>query len=178
MAAFDPEADLGQDRAFRLLVNTSVTLFWRQQILDETVAWLSDHGYQIVRFNAAHWSTEADLHRDIAAALGFPGYYGRNLDALNDCMRDVVTQDYGWAPQTTGLVLVFSGYDAFTAHCPRPAHAVLDIMAEHSRSAALLGRRLMSLVHSNDPDIEFEPVGATPVMWNDAEWLDSKRRPD
>ncbi|QFZ18729.1 barnase inhibitor [Saccharothrix syringae] len=178
MAAFDPGADLSGDRAFRLLTNTSVTLFWRPQILDETIAWLSDHGYQIIRVDAAHWSTEADLHRDIAAAFSFPDYYGHNLDALNDCMRDVVSQDYGWTPHTTGLVLVFADYDAFATRCPSPAQAVLDIMAEHSRSASLFGHRLMCLVHSNDPRIHFAPVGATPVMWNDAEWLDSKRRPD
>jgi len=178
MEAFDPETDLGQDRAFRLLINTSVTLFWRRQILEETTAWLNAHGYQVTQIDAAHWSTEHDLHRDIAAALSFPDYYGHNLDALNDCMRDVVSQDYGWAPNTTGLALVFTGYDAFAAHCPRAAQVVLDITADHSRTAALFGHHLMCLVQSNDPDIRFEPVGATAVAWNDAEWLDSKRRPE
>jgi Barstar (barnase inhibitor) len=176
MAAFDPETDLSEDRAFWLLINTSVTLFWRPQVLDETTTWLSVHGYQVTRIDASQWSTEQDLHRDIAAALAFPDYYGRNLDALNDCMRDVVNQDYGWAPGTAGLVLVFTGYDAFAARCPRPAQIVLDVMANHSRSAALFGRRLMCLVQSNDPHIRFEPVGATAVAWNDAEWLNSKRR--
>lgn len=178
MAAFDPETDLSQDLAYRLLINTSVTLFWRPQVLDETTAWLSAHGYQVTGIDASQWSTEHDLHRDIAAALSFPDYYGRNLDALNDCMRDVVSQDYGWAPGTTGLALAFTGYDAFAARCPRAAQIVLDIMADHSRSAALFGRRLTCLIQSNDPHICFEPVGATAVTWNDAEWLDSKRRPE
>lgn len=46
----------------------------------------------------------------MAAALDFPDCYGRNLDALNDCMRNVVDHDYGWAREATGLVLVFDGY--------------------------------------------------------------------
>ncbi|MEV8514484.1 barstar family protein [Dactylosporangium sp. NPDC051484] len=175
MAVFDPGADLSEDLAFRLLSSTSVTLFWRPQVLDETTAWLSAHGYQVTRLDAAPWATEADLHRDIAAALAFPDYYGRNLDALNDCMRDVVGQAYGWAPDATGLVLVFTGYDAFAVRRPRAAQVVLDIVAERSRGAALFGRRLMCLVQSNDPRIRFEPVGATPVAWNDAEGLDSAR---
>jgi hypothetical protein len=83
--------------------------------LDDTTAWLSAHDYQVTRINAAHWATEHDLHHDIAQALDFPGYYGRNFAALNDCMRDVVSQDYGWAPHTTGLAVVFTGYDAFAA---------------------------------------------------------------
>jgi hypothetical protein len=30
-------------------------------------------------------------------------------------------------------------------------------------------------VHSGDPRLTFEPVGATAVMWNGAEWLDARR---
>jgi hypothetical protein len=176
VVAFDPRADLRQDRAFRLMVNTWVTLYWNRQVLAETTAWFSGHGYQVTSLNAMAWSTEDDLHRDIAAVLDFPGYYGRNLDALNDCMRDVVSQDYGWAPNTTGLVLVFTGYDAFAARCGRTAQVVLDILADQCRSAALVGRRLICLVQSDDPSIRFAPVGATPVLWNDAEFLDSTRR--
>jgi hypothetical protein len=119
---------------------------------------------------------EAELHRDIAAALDFPGYYGRNLDALNDCLRDVVTYDYGTSREATGLVLVFTGYDAFAGRCPRAAQTVLDILADRARSAALIGHRMCCLVQSNDPTIRFDPVGAMPVMWNDAEWLDSDRK--
>ena len=153
-----------------------MTLFWRPAILDDTTNWLIAHGYQVIRIDAPHWATESDLHRDIAAALSFPNYYGQNFDALNDCMRDVVSQDDGWVPDTTGLALVFTGYDAFAGCCRRAAQIVLNIMADQSRSAALFGRRLMCLVQSNDPHIRFEPVGATPVMWNDAEWLGSRRR--
>src|SRR6266516_6357923 len=103
VVAFDPEQDLDEDVGYRLTTNTSVTLFWQPQILDQTVAWLTEHGYQVTRLAAANWSSESDLHRNIAEALHFPGYYGRNLDALNDCMRDVVAQDYGWARGTTGV---------------------------------------------------------------------------
>jgi Barstar (barnase inhibitor) len=178
MAPFDPEADLSQDRAFWLLINTPVTLFWRRQVLEETTAWLSAHGYQVTSLDASQWFTEHDMHRDIAAALGFPDHFGRNLNSLDDCMRDVVTQDYGWVPDTAGLALAFTGYDAFAARCPCPAQIVLDIIADHSRSASLFGRRLMGLVQSNDPHIRFDAVGASSVMWNDAESLASKRRPE
>ena len=176
VAPFDSDADLNQDRGFRLLANTPVTLFWRRSVLDETTQWLIAHGYQVTFLDASSWNTEDDLHREVAEALNFPGYYGRNLDALNDCMRDVVNHDYGWGAESTGLALVFAGYDAFSRNCPRAAQVVLDIMADQSRSAALFGRRLMCLVQTNDPRIGFDPVGAVPVSWNDAEWLDASRR--
>ncbi len=39
------------------------------------------------------FSTYADVtafHEDIAEKLGFPAHYGCNLDALHDCMREIV----------------------------------------------------------------------------------------
>ena len=170
MSAFDPESDLGHDLAFRLLRDSAVTLFHREDVLVQTTEWLSEHGYQIVSLDASSWASGKDLHREIARALDFPDYYGHNLDALNDCLRDVVTQDYGWEPAATGLVVVFRGYDHFVRKMPAAAQTVLDIIAVRSRSAALLGRRLICLVQTDDHDIAFPAVGATPVAWNDAEW--------
>ncbi|MBO3094971.1 barstar family protein [Cellulomonas dongxiuzhuiae] len=177
MSAFEQGDELRQDVAFRLLTNTSVTLFWRRRVLDETLERLVERGYEVTIVDASTWSSESDLHEGVASALGLPDHYGRNLDALDDCMRDVVAHEYGWDPDATGLVLVFTGYDRFAAACPRSAQAVLDIMARQSRAAALVGGRFMCLVQSDDPQIGFQDVGATPVLWNDAEWAESRRRP-
>ena len=176
MAVFDSAGPLGRDLAYLLMRNAPVRLFWRRAVLEEAVLWLGEHGYQLVRMDASGWLTEDDMHDAFAAALDFPDYYGRNLDALNDCLRDVDVFAYGATPGTTGLVLVFAGYDAFTRRCPRAAQIVLDIVADHSRMAMLLGHRILALVQTDDPGLRFEPVGATTVAWNDAEWLDSSRR--
>ncbi len=175
MSAFDPAEDLSDDLAFRMLSNSPVTLFYRPQPLADTTAWLARNGYQIVQLASGDWTPQS-MHDDIAASLSFPSYYGGNLDALNDCLRDVVAQDYGWNPQSTGLVIVFTEFDRFFKADSKRAHAVLDILAGHSRYAALIGRRLLCLVQSDDPDLRIDPLGAEPVRWNHAEWLDSKRR--
>ncbi len=178
MSVFDPDARHSGDLGYQLMAASFVHLFWRRSLLDSTVGALRDHGYHVVRLDAAGWTSDADLHRDVAAALHFPDYYGGNLDALNDCLRDVVSYDYGTSPEATGLVLVFAGYDAFTRRSPRTAQIVLDIIADRARSAALIGHRMCCLVQSDDPDIRFDPVGAMSVLWNSAEWRDSSRQPD
>lgn len=162
----------------QLAANTFVTLYWRRELLDGDVARLRGKGFAVVELDASGWTAEEDLHRDIAAALDFPDYYGRNLDALDDCLRDVVDGAYGIPSDAAGFVLVFTHYDGFDRACPREAQAVLDILADHGRSAAVLGRRVLCLAHSDDPAIAFQPVGAVPVLWNQAEWLDSWRRPE
>jgi hypothetical protein len=175
MAAFEPDADLTHPLDYRLVHNSFVTLFWDREVLDETTSSLSEHGYDIVVVDAAGWADEGDMHRDLAATLNFPDYYGHNLHALNDCLRDVAAARYGVDPGVTGLALVVLNYDGFTGARPQLAHSLLDIFATQARAAALIGRRMMCLVQSNDPKIRFEPVGATPVIWNPAEWLDSSR---
>lgn len=115
------------------------------------------------------------MHRELAAALDFPDYYGHNVDALNDCMGDVAAGDYGAPADATGLVLVLTNFDTFAASHGPTAQALLDIFASQARNAALFGHRMICLVQSDDPKLSFEPVGATEVVWNDAEWLNAKR---
>jgi len=175
--SFDPDTTPAEDRAFRLAQNGAVTLFLRQDVLDETTGWLHDHGYRLVTLDARPWHTRADFHDDVRAALDFPDHYGANLDAFNDCMHEVATYAYGADRDATGTVLVFTGYDAFTAREPQAAQSILDIIAHAARHAMLVGHRLLCLVQSNDPDLGFDPVGATAVAWNPDErlWADRVR---
>jgi hypothetical protein len=177
MVAFDLDADAHRFD-FRLMVNSFVTLFWRSSVFDDAVGWLADHSYTIVQLDARRWSADADMHRDVANALNFPDYYGQNLSALNDCLRDVVNFQYGTTREATGLLVAITGYDAFAAASPHTAQAVLDIIADRARCAALIGHRVLCLVQSDNPRITFDGVGAMPVIWNPAEWLDARRLPD
>jgi hypothetical protein len=90
-------------------------------------------------------------------------------------LGDVAAGAYGVQTDATGLVLVLLSFDRFAATQRDSAQALLDIFAGQARNAALIGHRMMRLLQSNDARLSFEPVGATPVMWNDAEWLDAKR---
>jgi hypothetical protein len=155
--------------------NTFVTMFWRSSLLDETVDWLRSDGYDVVEFDAGSWASAGDMFADVAERLHFPDYFRRSLDALNDCMRAVSSCEYGWRADATGLVIVLRAFDAFATVDRRTAQIMLDIVADQARCAILIGNRMICLVQSNDPQLSFEPVGAMPVMWNDAEWLNSKR---
>ena len=161
-----------------LLQNGFVHLYWRPAVLAEDIRALDDLGYEIIQLDASSWTSEDDMHRDLADSLHFPAYYGRNLNALSDCLGDVAHGDYGWNPASAGLVLAFRGFDAFANVDLEVAHASLDIIADRARFAALFGNRLLCLVQSDDPELTMEPVGAQPVMWNPAEWLHETRRPD
>jgi RNAse (barnase) inhibitor barstar len=107
-------------------------------VLDAVAASLRARGQRVVRLDASGWTEDADLHREIAAALDFPAHYGANLDALNDCLGDLDVGD--------GLALAFIGYDAFAAHRPDTARIALEIIGAHCAAAATHGRHLSCLV--------------------------------
>lgn len=146
-----------------LLKNGPVTLYHRPEVLDAAVTALADLGYVVHRFDARRWVTRADFAEDVKRELGFPDHFGGNLDAFNDCLRDVA------ASGPAGVVLVFTGYDAFAGRDPRAAQAVLDIVADNARVGLLHGHRMVCLVQSDDRGLRFTPVGATPVEWAPAD---------
>jgi RNAse (barnase) inhibitor barstar len=138
-------------------------------VLDEDVRWFEEHGYESYRFEASAWLTLDKFHLEVKVALGFPDYYGCNLDAFDDCLGDL------GIPVSGGTILVFVAFDKFASAFPAQAWAILDIIAHHSRLALVHGRRLLALVQSDDPSIELRPVGATVVGWNPREWLNRDR---
>jgi hypothetical protein len=169
MAAFDADAGRTHPADYDLLVDGFVHLFHRPDVLDDTVALLEGLGYDVVRVAAVAWTGEGDLHRDLAAALDFPAHYGNDLDALDDCLGDVVAYDYATSRDATGFALVLTGYDHFAARQPVVAHTMLDIFATRARSGALIGHRMICLVQSDDPQLSLDPVGAQPVRWSHAD---------
>jgi hypothetical protein len=158
-----------------LLQDSPVTLVWSATVLAELTAWLTRHGYTVVSVDTSGWTSHRDLHRDIAAALDFPDYYGRNFNALDDCLFDVAHGAYGLDPTATGLVLVLERYDRFSAIDAESAHALLDYFAQRARLALLFGHRMICLVQSDNPRQRFPDVGATEVRWNQREWADFRR---
>ena len=167
MAAFHP--DEWQKFDFQLLKNSPVTLYYRSEVLDKTVIQFQDSGYGIDEFDCSAWKSESDFHREIALGLEFPNYYGQNLNAFNDCMRDIEIPDLG------GRIIVLRKFDSFTAYEPEVAQIVLDILARSSWRFLLTGQRLMTLVQSTNPRIVFDRVGAHPVVWNPLEWSNNNR---
>lgn len=177
MAVFSSEEANDQHRDWTILRGGGVALYWRPEALKMDLGWLELNGYNVVEFDSAKWSSEEQMHDSLRSALSFPYYYGKNLDALNDCLRsDLVV------PDTGGAALVFHHYDQF-AKIVRSldpndkdlAKVVLHILARAVRYHILFGRRLLILVQSDDPQIRFDDLAGISADWNPREWLNQNR---
>ena len=155
---------------YQLLQNGGVCLYFSNDVLRKDLAWLRARGYVIHEFNASLWKTKADFHKSVAETLRFPSYYGRNLDAFVDCLRDLkVPQKRG------GMAIVIREVDSFRTVDKKFCFDVLDVLADTIRDNLVFGRRFLVLLQTRNPDFEHQAVGAVPVMWNPKEWLESRR---
>lgn len=174
MATWEPD-DI--DDAFFLAREGAIAKVWSKELLANKLRWFHDHGYASVDLDASRWTSHSTLWDDIVAGFSFPDYFGRNINAFTDCMRDVAYGEYGygWSGTETGLLIVFRNFDSFTALDARAAHQILDTISATAREAMLVGNRVMCLVQSNDPRLHFEPVGAVDFGWTREKFLNSSR---
>lgn len=88
--------------------------------------------------------TKAEVLDGLGEALGFPGHYGRNLDALADCLDDLADD----------TVLVWEGWGAFATTDEPTFAAVVDILRRRTgRTAAAAFSVLLS---GAGPDLDLD----------------------
>nr|WP_040406371.1 barstar family protein [Amycolatopsis nigrescens] len=71
----------------------------------------------------------------IAEALSFPEWFGRNLDALYDCLTDL-----DWLP-TGEHVLIWAGSDALKEADPRAYLSIRSVLSDAQRALSPGGDR-------------------------------------
>lgn len=86
------------------------------------------HMTQTVRIPVAEVRDAASFHSVFAKVLGFPAFYGRNMDAWIDCMSDL-RRDTGMtsvrlAPDEI-LMLELPGYEGLRKRCPEVVESLL-----------------------------------------------------
>ena len=164
--------DLPADRErldWLLFQNGGVVLYHKQQILTESVAWLVREGYQLRELDAYGWKDAKAFHEDVKRVFAFPSHYTNNLASLVDALAEIDI------PPGGAVAVQMRRYDRFAKTEPHLAWSVLDALETTSRRLLLTGRRLLTLVQSDDPRIKFERGGAMPVNWNPREGLESDR---
>ncbi len=157
------------ERDIEILKNGPICKYYKNTILDEDIKWFLNNNYEVIELNVRNW-TRKNAHKNLKEALNFPDYYGENLNAFNDCIGDLYNKRY------KGLLLVFRSYDHFVDENRSFAESILDSITYESRIWLLTGQKLIGLVQSNNPDLEFSKLGGINPGWNSYEWLNSNRK--
>lgn len=152
----------------KMMMNGSMSLYGQRSILEKDVEKIEAEGFEVFQFDCAAWDNEA-FHTDVAKKLSFPAYYGRNINAFNDCLSEL-------EPVNTGILLVLCNYELFLTNYPELAIDLLEVIQINSWRFLLEEKGLMGFVQSNDLDIQIPAVGGMSPQWNGKEWFDKDRK--
>ena len=84
----------------------------------------------IVKIPVSEISDWESFHTVFARVLGFPAFYGRNMNAWVDCMESIDSPSHGMtsvhAPEGGMLVMDLGVCTEFAQRCPEQYEAILD----------------------------------------------------
>ena len=152
-----------------ILQNGAIVMYHNTILLDEDIEWFDNNSYEILDIDVQHWNAE-NFHDKIKRSFNFPDYYGKNMNALEECLDELINRKF------RGLVLILRNIDDFVCLDKDLAVGLLNIIARTSRRWLLSGQFLIGVLQSNDPDLNFDKVGGTKPFWNGNEWFDEERR--
>jgi RNAse (barnase) inhibitor barstar len=99
----------------------------------------------LVRIDTTKIHDWASFHDVFAEALGFPEFYGRNMDAWIDCMSSLddpaAAMTTVHAPDGDVVVLQLDEADDFARRCPEQYRAVIECSAFVNRRRLECGER-------------------------------------
>jgi hypothetical protein len=123
------------------LSDASKSGVYRTARSDDILQSTHSSGLHVARIDLAGAGKEALLVR-IAKALSFPGWFGGNWDALEDCLADL-----SWS-KAAGHVLVFEGKPNLPAD---ELGILVDILASVASSRAERGRPFFAVFVDGPP---------------------------
>lgn len=149
-----------------IIGNGSVSLYYKETVLDYDIDLLAAKKYKIIEFDGNFLSNNEELHYDLQYKLDFPVYYGKNFDALNDCLYDYEIDE-------NGTVIVFRNLNKLDL---RSITHLLDIFAFQARRKFANGKKLLLLVQVDDKNFKVtEPIGSINLyLLNDIERMSSR----
>ncbi|MFA7268148.1 MAG: barstar family protein [Sterolibacterium sp.] len=118
---------------------------------DYLVAAAETCGYCVFHVDLASVKDKDGLLAAIGRDMAFPEWFGRNWDALADCLADL-----GWRP-AEGYLILLEHVDGLHAQAPADLLAALNVFAEASNTWREQGIALWCLVDMRADGIAWLP---------------------
>lgn len=107
-------------------------------------------GWRFVHLDGAGVEAKSEFLDRIGQAFSFPDHYGRNFDALADCLHDVVAGD------SEGTILLWDAWGPFARAEERAFSVALSVLG--SRVNADRGGRFAVLLRGEGPDLGIRSI--------------------
>ncbi|WP_444936247.1 barstar family protein [Microbulbifer sp. JMSA004] len=147
-----------------------VAKYFDLALFEKDISWYEDAGYKVYFLDGEKWYTMESFHSDCHEVFSFPSYYGRNWGAFDDVISEIERGSQG------DVLVCVRNFDSWSKRDISNSQVFLEIMSDQTYSYLVYGRKFVTLIHSNDPNLSIREVGAKSVHWNQKEWNESDRR--
>ena len=156
MFKFDNNPDTWQRLDYQIMCRGSIKPYTEDASLKNDISWLESENYNVTEFDCSTWETPELMHFELSDKLEFPGYYGKNYGALNECLNELEITN-------NGLVVVFRNLDTLNINT---AHTLMDIFIASSRRHLLFNERLIILIKVKSNKYPLHPLGSIELSWD------------
>lgn len=170
MANWKWDRSYDEDESFDWLMmrRGPIQKYFSPEVLKKNIDELERMRYQIIDISVSNWTND-NAHKRIREAFNFPDYYGENRAAFRDCLDDKFDR------KQNGLVIVLRHFDNLYLRDKSFSDDLLDDIVKVTWTWLLAGKKLITMVQSEDPDFEIDKVGGFEPLWNGNEWANSAR---
>jgi len=161
VAVFRPEDCNRLD--FEILAESGVALYYQYEVLGEDLAWFALERYEVIQFDEEALDTLDGFHFEARLKLGFPEDYQPSFDDLREALSEMRV------PVEGGTALVLPGAHRLAQDDQAGFANLLGVMADLSHEFMLTGQRFLTLVQSDDGELDVGTVGSRRVLWNPRE---------
>lgn len=148
---------------YRILAAGGVSLYFQHEVLAEDLAWFAVEGYDLVQFDEEAMDSIGSFHFEARLKLAAEDDYGPSPQGFRDALGAALGDD------SVGLVVVLPTIDKLAESDPQETLRLLDAIADHSRESMMVGRRILALTQSDDPQLDLGLIGGKVVQWNERE---------
>ncbi len=141
-----------------------VTLFDNLPVMEEAIARFRIHDYVVHEFDCSGHESQEAMFNAVLRSVDIikQGYTYKNIQAIQfwDLLRDIKI------PEESGVVLAFKHFDNFHRRIPESGQQMLSSIAREHFYWLRHGLRLVVCVHSNERNLELEPLLTIRADWN------------
>lgn len=160
MAVFKKTLEEQRRLDFRMLLSGAITFYRQKEKINHVANWFLLNNYVIFSFDCSEWLEPNDFHKEVSSKLSFPDYYGRNVNAFIDCIRDLEF------PEEGGILFTFYNLDKFFIMNEDFCLSIFDAIELTSREHLMLGNRLISLAQLTNQNIVVSKIGCITPSWS------------
>jgi hypothetical protein len=137
------------------LATGAVGIIYDRAVLGAAMSDLQARDYRVMAFDCRRWSNPLTAGQELGAAFEMPESLPRTIPVVGSYLEELARSDAPFGDHSLRLAVVLGVFDDFVKRQRADALVLLDELGQASRMAQLFQHRILVIVQSDDPELDF-----------------------